>query len=1364
MQNATLNSAPFKTLRAVMRSMKNRLIAILLAALPLVALAQPAPPPTSILFLSAAPTQPGKFDRLKDVAAREGVQVEARFIEKFTGQEKAGDFAGFGLIVIDAPYGAAQGAAKAGLAPLLPQITTPWVWMQSSGPEAKGMDAAVMKTLHTYYSNGGRANFAEFFCQVNAQVFKQSTRACAPPQIFPDAGIYHPDYAGRVFSTLDEFLAWKKPTNGQPVVAILFHQAHFASELTGFLDDTIRRIEAAGALALPIYAPALTNGTVTRLLTPTAPSGRGAGGEGKPFADVLINTQIMLNAEGRHSEFETLGIPVIQAMPYRRGEQADWEKDTAGVTNMDIPFYLAQPEYAGITDPLIAAYSRKSDGDIVAIDYQLQSVVNKAMNLSRLRHLPNAEKKTAIFFWNYPPGEKNLGASFLNLPRSMENTLRAIKSAGYATETPDAPQLTLLLQRLLAPYYRDGELEPLLRDGLAELMPVAAYRRWFETLPAETREKIIARFGQPEDSAMVVQHQGQAHFVIPRLKLGNTVILPQPPRGEKKDDKEKAIYHSTAAPLNHFYLAAYLWAREVHGAHALVHYGTHGSQEWTPGKERGLSIFDSPYLLLGDVPVIYPYIVDDIGEALQTKRRGRATVISHSTPPFAPAGLHGEINRLHDLLHAWLNMTEGEVRDKTRDEIVRVTLENRIDRDMAWEPARIRGNFREFADALHIQLHDLALANQPLGLAVFGLPAESDLRLFTVMQMLGKPLIAALQPDDPEEMIVGDYKKLRDTPAWKLLDKHVRQGEPYTGNAKVGEMLAKAREYWLNLTQTREMQNFLQALEGRYIPTSYGGDPVKNPDALPTGRNLYGFDPSRVPTQAAWEAGREGTEKLIAQYREKHGEYPKKLAFSLWSVETMRHFGVLEAQAFAALGFKPKWDEGGRVIGIEAIPAVELKRPRVDVVLSATGLYRDHFPNVMRWLAQAAAQAAALNEPDNPVAAHSREIEARLIARGVEAGQARRMADTRIFSNRSGSYGTGLDDATLASGTWGTGKNGKEDRAAGDKKLADLYLSRMQYAYGPDEKEWGSLPPGAAQGVNLYAENLKGVQAALLSRSSNLYGMLTTDDPFQYLGGIGLAVRSLTGKSPELYISNLRESGAPKIETAAGFLAKELKTRQFHPGWIEAMKKEGYSGALNMLDAVNNLWGWQAVAPETVRNDQWDELKAVYVDDKYKLGMKNWFERNHPHAQAQMIERMLEAARKGYWQTDAKSLKALAQRYRELARRFDVRTDNRKFTEYASRLAGAGMAGYGLSATARAVQSAPSPQAKAKAETAQAAPKPVPVLPSPPQPTIVTGRQMVKQTAAQVPSRLASLSGVGLVFIAMALGAWRRQRIYSLNQ
>ena len=372
--------------------------------------------------------------------------------------------------------------------------------------------------------------------------------------------------------------------------------------------------------------------------------------------------------------------------------------------------------------------------------------------------------------------------------------------------------------------------------------------------------------------------------------------------------------------------------------------------------------------------------------------------------------------------------------------------------------------------------------------------------------------------------------------------------------------------------------------------------------------------------------------------------------------------GLLEAQAFWALGVEPQWDAGGRVTGVKLVPRQQLGRPRVDVVLSATGLYRDHFPNVMKWLAVAAKLAAEADEADNPVLDNARAIARRLQAAGVAADVAMRAGQTRIFSAGAGSYGTGLDDAALATDTW----RGQQE---GDRKLAQLYLSRMQFAYGPDEKEWGTTLPG----VNLYAEHLKGTQGAVLSRSSNLYGMLTTDDPFQYLGGIALAVRYLDGKAPDLYIANLRGSGAGRVDGAAEFLARELATRQFHPGYIRGLMAEGYSGTLQVLDATNNFWGWNAVAREVVRDDQWQEMVDVYVRDKHRLGVKEWFERENPHALAQVMERMLEAARQGYWRADANTVQELRRRYRDLAKRFDVRSDNRRFTAFV---------GYGLAAAA----------------------------------------------------------------------------------
>ncbi|HYG87348.1 MAG TPA: cobaltochelatase subunit CobN [Azospirillum sp.] len=1280
----------------------------------------------SVLFLAAQPTQPGKFQRIEPLAKAAGIDMEYRFVETLEPGFKAADLSRYDLVVIDAPYGAAMDKARSRLGPVMKDVTAPWVWFQSRGVEVSGVPDDIAKHLRVYYSNGGRANFAAFLCQIDRRLFGADKPECPPPQEFPDAGIYHPDYPGRVFPDLKAYLAWKgvDPANRPPVVALLFHQAYLGAELTGFMDDTVRRIEAAGGVALPIYTPAMTNGDITRL----------ASVDGTPVADVLINSQIVLNPEGRKAEFERLGIPVVQAMPYRKGEQADWEQDPVGVSPLDVPFYLAQPEYAGIVDPVMAAYTRKADGDIVAMDHQLQSVVDKAMALVRLKRLPNAEKKAAIFFWNYPPGEKNLGASFLNLPRSLESTLDALNARGYTVDTRDEAALVEDMTALLAPYYRDDELEALLRKGLAEAFPISRYRAWFDGLPEAVRSAVTARFGDPSKSAMAMEVDGESVFVVPRLRLGNIVILPQPPRGEKLDDREKALYHDTKVPPSHFYLAAYLWAREQFGAHALVHYGTHGTEEWQPGKERGLSVFDFPYLVLGSTPVLYPYIVDNIGEALQTKRRGRAVTISHATPAFAPAGLHGEINRLHDLLHTWLNMEEGEVKAKTAGDMRALVAELTLDKDMGWAPEAIERDLKGFVDALHTHLHDLALQQQPLGLATFGQPADADLWLFTVMQMLGKPLLTALMPDDPEEMIVTDYTKLRETKAWMLLDRHIRNGEPYTGDAAVAELLEKGRSYWAALSGNQENDSLIAGLEGRHIPTSYGGDPIKNPDSLPTGRNLYGFDPSRVPTKQAWEAGREAAEKLIEQHRQTHGRYPEKLAFSLWSVETMRHFGMLEAQALAVMGFRPQWDAGGRVTGVEPIPAAELKRPRVDAVISATGLYRDHFPNVMKWLAEAARQAAELDEPGNAVASNTRAIETALRGQGVPAEDAKRLAQTRVFSSESGAYGTGLDDATLASDSWGAGADGKEDRKEADRKLATLYLGRMQFAYGPDEAKWGEKPT-----VNAFAEHLKGVDGALLSRSSNLYGMLTTDDPFQYLGGIGLAVRHLTGKSPDLYISNLRETGNARTETAATFLSKELKGRYFHPGWIAEMQKQGYSGTLEVLGTVNNLWGWQATSPEIVRDDQWAEMKAIYVDDKHDLGIKEWFETNNPHAQAQIIERMLEAARKDYWHADPKDLAELAQRWQELSERYDVASDNQKFREFVAQAAG-----FGLSAAAPPAEATPAPPAP-ESSTAQ-----------PMQP--VQGQRLEKQAQPSEPAPVPWSVPVAVLIVAAAFAAGARNQ------
>lgn len=1277
-----------------------------------------------LLFLAAAPVQAGKFEKLRPLAEAAGLQLDYRMLDAPGLLPSREALAEYDLLIIDAPYGASQALAQQRAAPLLEGQALPWLWLRRDGSRSNQLPGELVEQLDRYYSNGGPGNFAGFFCRLAAQLQARTTQDCAAPEIHPPFAIYHPQAQGRLFTDLDSYARWKgvglQPAT--PVIGVLFHKAYMDAGLTGFIDATIARLEAAGALAVPMYTSAMGNGEISQLLAY----------QGKPRGDVLINMQIMLNANGRKAEFDALGMPVLQAMPYRAGEEADWQADAQGIEVVDIPFYLAQAEYAGLIDPLVAASTRQADGDILPIDRQLQALVDKALRLARLQRLAPAEVRSALLFYNYPPGEKNLGASFLNVPRSLEALLAAYAERGYDVKTLDEQQLIEELSGLLAPFYRDDQLPGLLARDRAGRLPLADYRAWFASLPAALQTQIVQRWGEPEQAGLVLREGTQAFFVIPRLQLGKHVLMPQPPRGERLDDRERALYHDTKAPPSHSYLAAYLWLREQQKVDALVHFGTHGSAEWQPGKERGLDVLDYPYLVLGDIPVLYPYIVDNIGEALQAKRRGRALILSHNTPSFGPAGLHGRLNELHDLLHQWLTMTPGEVRSATAARIRALTGELKLDLDLGVELSAPGLDMQALVDDLHLHLHDLALQQQPLGLARFGVPADSDLRLSTVQQMLGKPLLQALAPDDPEELLLVDYAQLKSTPLWQVLDRHVRQGQPWTGDPALAGLLEQGRRYWQQLANDQELHGYFQALQGRHIASSYGGDPIKNPDSLPTGRNLYGFDPSRIPTREAWQAGQLAAQRLLDQHRQSQGEYPRKLAFTLWSVETMRHFGLLEAQVLALMGFRPQWDAGGRVIGIELIPASELKRPRVDTVISATGLYRDQFPQVMHWLAQAAAQASDLDEPDNALAANSAAIEQQLRAAGLSAEEARLAARTRIFSSASGAYGTGLEEATLASDSFGEQSAGGQDRAGGEAKLAQLYLERMQFAYGPDSARWGEK----AQ-VNLYAEQLRGVQGAVLSRSSNLYGMLTTDDPFQYLGGIGLAVRHLDGRSPELYISNLRDADNPRSETAGAFLARDLRTRYLHPGWIKQVQAEGYSGTLEVLGSANNLWGWEVTAPETVRDDQWQAYKEVYVDDTYQLQINEWFEQHNPQAQAQLIERLLEAARKEYWSTDAQTLQELAERYQALAERYDVRSDNARFKEYL----GAAAAGFGLQpAAAPAAEVNAGAQAEASLQTVQ-------------------GPRLEEQPAPQAspsPLDFTALLGLLLILLAMAGGAFRQ--------
>lgn len=1248
-----------------------------------------------VLFVSGSHSNKAKVALLQKFAAGKGVEI-SHFYAKDFGEpnEVKALFDRHDLVLMHGVSSRETKQTYAKFSPVIAQSTSRFVpikWLDGNAL-VKGVSGEQAKTIAAYYLNGGKENFIRMVAYLNAEVFftNKTNQVVLPPVIYPVQGIYHPEHSEKIFSSLDDYLNWREAKSDGAVrsekrVGILFQRANIESAQTELVDRAILQLEAQGVLAIPFFFE-LSRGEkdYLNLLQKLDMEGKK-----QTFVDLILSFRNIHWANQRRVEFEKLGVSVMQALNYYTGTQSQWEQDSQGVSPGMTPFQLVLPESAGVIDPLIVAAVDREAGSTDIFDYQFDHLIDKAMKVLTLKHKKNTDKKLTVMVW----GNRDVGASFLNIPESLSSISRRLNQENYFIPSVEDNYFTNRIDRILTPFYRHYELDALVRDDLAELMPVKDYLAWFNTLPEHVRNPINEYWGEAKNNFMVVERNGEKVFVLPRIRAGNMLVMRQPARADN-DDEDKRIYHKGTIPMNHYYLAAYYYARQYWGSDAIVHLGTHGSHEYLPGKERGLSLYDQGNLAVWDTPVVYPFIVDDVGEAMQTKRRGRATVLAHMTPPFAAAGLHGAMADIHELMHQYKSLDKGGVKEKTGKEIVSKCVIENICEDFGWTQTQIDQDFEGFMVALHDYLVDLASQNQPLGLHTFGELPEERLVISTLIQMLGTDFTAHAAEHEKElaekerhhhdheqghdhhhehekghshdsedfgKTVInessGDVENLI---GYRTVEKYIVRGDDISGlENELQDFIKKGRKLFGNLSGIQELNHLVKFLESGYIPVKNGGDPIRHPESVPTGFNLYGFDPARVPTKAAYEQGKELTEQLIADYYNKNGRYPDKLAFSLWSMETMRHYGVLEAQALYAMGVKPVWTSDGRVVGSEIIPASELKRPRVDVVLSATGLYRDAFPNVMQWLAKAVDKVAKLKEDNNSIWKNTQKIKTDLMAEGIEEEEAEYLSSVRLFSNESGNYGSGLGDATVQSDTW-----------EADAKLADLYLSRMGYYYGVndregDNKRWGKKITNAkGEEISLYSKTLSGTDIALFSRSSNVYGMLASDDPFQYFGGLALAVRNIDGESPEMFISNLRDANNPKAENAANFLAKEVRTRAFHPRWVEEMKKEGYSGAVTMASTVSNFFGWQVMDPDLVRGDQWQEFFEVYIEDKHNLELNEWFEEVDPKAQKAILERMLEATRKDYWQPNDQTLQKMVERYQYLVNQHDLIVDNEKLREF----------------------------------------------------------------------------------------------------
>ncbi|WP_280486792.1 cobaltochelatase subunit CobN, partial [Nocardia cyriacigeorgica] len=890
-------------------------------------------------------------------------------------------------------------------------------------------------------------------------------------------------------------------------------------------------------------------------------------------------------------------------------------------------------------------------------------VAGTAARHARLRHIPAEQKRLAIMLSAYPTKHARIGnAVGLDTPASAIRLLTELRGAGYDLGDPsEVPGLTdrdgdALIHALIAAGGQDPDwLTAEQLAGNPIRIGAATYTTWFEGLPDDLREAVIEAWGPPPGE-LYVDRSGDpsGEIVIAALRFGNIVLMVQPPRGF--GENPVAIYHDPDLPPSHHYLAAYRWLSAPEsaggfGADAMVHLGKHGNLEWLPGKTLGMSASCGTDAALGDLPLIYPFLVNDPGEGTQAKRRAHATLVDHLIPPMARAESYGDISRLEQLLdeHANISALDPAKLPAIRQQIWTLMRAAKMDHDLGLAERPDEDSFDDMllhVDGWLCEIKDVQIRD---GLHVLGQAPEGDVELDLVLAMLrarqlwggeqnvpglrealglseagdedrarvdvvearARELLAALQAEnwsvDAVEPLVNDF-------ATAIVAGGRVEAVKSVLRFAATEVVPRLRETGI------EIARVLHALDGGFIPAGPSGSPLRGLiNVLPTGRNFYSVDPKAVPSRLAWETGQAMADSLLERYLADHGEYPRSVGLSVWGTSAMRTSGDDIAEVLALLGVRPVWDEASRrVTTLEVISVEELGRPRIDVTVRISGFFRDAFPHVLALLDDAVRLVAGLDEP-----AESNYVRAHAQADLADHGDERR-ATTRIFGSKPGTYGAGLLQL-IDSKSWRT-----------DDDLAQVYTTWGGYAYGRDLDG----APAADDMRTAYRR----ITVAAKNTDTREHDIADSDDYFQFHGGMVATVRALTGKNPEAYIGDSTRPDAVRTRTLSEETARVFRARVVNPRWLEAMRRHGYKGAFEMAATVDYLFGYDATT-DVVADWMYEKLAESYVFDEVN---RRFMEQSNPWALHGIAERLLEAAERKLWDApEQETLDRLRQIYLE---------------------------------------------------------------------------------------------------------------------
>jgi cobaltochelatase CobN len=1080
--------------------------------------------------------------------------------------------------------------------------------------------AGVALQSHVYLAQGGTTNLRQLHAFLSDTLL-MTGYGFAPPATTPNWGVLQ-----------------RSSTNADgPIIAVLYYRAQHLAGNTAYVEALCRAIEDVGGSPLPVFCASLrtadaglldllstADAMVTTVLAAggATPASVGAGGNDDSW-DV--------------AHLAALDVPILQGLCLT-SSRSQWEDNDDGLSPLDVATQVAVPEFDGRIITVPFSFKEIDDEGLisyVADDERCARVAALAVRHARLRAIAPEDKRVAVVFSAYPTKHARIGnAVGLDTPASAVALLRAMRSAGYAVgEIPgvDAQDGDALIHELIA---RGGQDPDWLTDRQLAGNPIRVsandYRDWFATLPRKLTDAVVQHWGPPPGELFV----DNGDIVIAAMQAGNVVLMVQPPRGF--GENPVAIYHDPDLPPSHHYLAAYRWIDAGFGADAVVHLGKHGNLEWLPGKTLGMSAACGPDAALGNLPLIYPFLVNDPGEGTQAKRRAHATLVDHLIPPMARAESYGDIARLEQLLdeHANIAALDPGKLPAIRQQIWTLLRAAKMDHDLGLEERPEDDSFDDMllhVDGWLCEIKDVQIRD---GLHILGEKPTGDAELDLVLAILrarqlfggevtvpGLRQALGLAEDGNDDRADVDAAEAR---ARELVTAVQRAGwdpnavDGLTDDADVARILKfAATEVVPRLAGTsQEIDQILRALDGRFIAAGPSGSPLRGlVNVLPTGRNFYSVDPKAVPSRLAWETGVAMADSLLARYRDDYGRWPGSVGLSVWGTSAMRTSGDDIAEVLALLGVRPVWDDASRrVIDLEAIPLTELGRPRIDVTVRISGFFRDAFPHVVTMLDDAVQLVAGLDEPaeDNYVRAHAQ-------ADIAEHGDQRR-STTRIFGSKPGTYGAGLLQL-IDSRNW-----------RDDADLAQVYTAWGGFAYGR-----GLDGAPASDDMN---RQYRRIAVAAKNTDTREHDIADSDDYFQYHGGMVATVRALTGQAPAAYIGDNTRPDAVRTRTLSEETTRVFRARVVNPRWINAMRRHGYKGAFEMAATVDYLFGYDATA-HVMADWMYERLSAEYVlDDENRKFMAE----SNPWALHGMAERLLEAAGRGMWaQPDQATLDGLRQ-------------------------------------------------------------------------------------------------------------------------